>query len=379
MIIKLKELKEPKELKEFVRFPFHLYKQNKYWIPPLIRDEIAVLNAKTNPACMHCDYKYIVAIKKDRIVGRIAGIINWKHIELSGKRTARFCWFDSIDDLQVSKTLFDNIENWAIKKEMDGIVGPMGFTTFERQGILVDGYDEIPTIASSYNYSYYSDHIEILGYTKYKDYLEYEIKAPDVVPRKLTRIVGMIEKRYQYSLVKAGSRKDLAPYATQAIQLINVAYQSILGFVPMTQQQIDFFIKKYFPIVHPDFTTLVKNDNNQIVGFLLSMPSLSDAYKKANGRLFPFGLYHILKAIRHPSRIDILLVGVLPEHQNKGVSALFLNELAKACLRRNIGIVESNGLLEENIKIQDFRKYFTCRLHKRRRLYCKSFIEATEC
>lgn len=372
MPLKLEEIKRKKDFKKFVRFPFRLYRNNKYWIPPLVKGELDVLRPDRNPAFEHCEAKYLLAYKNGKVVGRIVGIINHLYVKTTGKLQARFGWFDFEDDEEVSKALLNHIENWALEKGMSELIGPIGFTTFDRQGMLVEGFNQLPTISSTYNYDYYSKHMVQHGYRKKTDYLEYEIKTPTQIPDKSRQIAEIVEKRYKLRPLQAKSRKELIPYADKIFHVINEAYRPILGFVPLTIKQSDFFVKKYFTVIHPLYTTAVLDNNQQMVGFQIAMPSLSMAFQKARGRVFPFGIFHIAKAIKKPERIDVLLVGVLPEFQNKGVNAFFFNELTRTCIKKNIALVESNGLLEGNQKIQNFLKYFKAKVHKRRRLYIKA-------
>ena len=372
MSLELKEVKNPKDLKKFVLFPFSLYKDNDTWIPPLIKGELETLNPDKNPAFEHCEAKYVLAYKDGKIAGRIAGIVNSRFIKYWKKKWARFCWLDFIDDKEVSKALFQDIEDWARSKGMEGINGPMGFSTFEQQGMLIHGFDELPTIASAYNYPYYPKHLENLGYEKETDYVEYEVKAPDKIPEKAVRICDIILKRHKLKTLKVKSKKDLLPYADQVFDVVNAAYSPLFGFVPLTKKQIDHFVNKYFSFIQPEYTTVVLDKNDKVIGFQISMPSLSKAFQKAKGKLLPFGFMPILKAMKNPERIDIMIVGVLPEYQSKGVNSLFMTDLTKKCIEKGIKYAESNAELEENIKVQNFWRYYDARQHKRKRIYFKS-------
>lgn len=372
MSIEIKPVENLQELKQFVLFPYSLYNNHEFWVPPLIRSELEEMRSDINPAFEHCEARFVVAYKNDRIVGRIAGIVNHLYIQHWQKKLARFYWFDFIDDFEVSGALLKDIEQWALSKGLDGLIGPMGFTSFEKQGVLVEGFDELPTISSAYNFAYYSDHLVRHGYAKEKDYLEYVISVPDDIPEKSVQIADMVASRYHLRALKAKSKKELLTYTRQVFKVINHAYQSIHGFVPLTPRQIDYTVHRFSSIIMPDYTTAVLNENDQVVGFQIAMPSLSHAFQKAKGKLFPFGFIHIANAIRKPSKIDLLLVGVLPEYLNKGVNAFFMNAMNRICLQKKIRYAESNGILEDNLKIQTFRKYFNARQHKRRRLYVKS-------
>ncbi len=373
MPIEVREAEDLKGLKKFVRFPFELYKTNKYWVPPIIKNELDNLRRDKNPAFDHCEAKYFLACQNGKIVGRIAGIINHRYIEHWEKKYARFSWFDFIDDLEVSESLLKEVEKWAKSKGLKGILGPMGFSSFDQMGMLVYGFDELPTFSSSYNYDYYPKHMEKLGYKKEMGYVEYEVKSPGSIPEKAIRLNDIIMKRLKLKLLKVKSKRELLPYAEQIFEVVNAAYKPLFGFVPLTDKQIDHFVKKYFSFIQPDYTTAVLDKNDRVVGFQISMPSLSRAFQKANGRLFPFGFIHLLKAMKNPVRIDILLVGILPEYQNKGVNALFMTDLTKKCLEKGILYGESNPELEENVRVQNFWRYYDTRQHKRKTIYLKKW------
>ncbi len=377
MSIELREATSLRDIRKFVRFPFKLYRGNEYWIPSLIKGDIDNLRADRNPAFDHCDARYMLAYRDGEIVGRIAGIINHRFIKKWDRKYARFCWFEFIDDLEVSGALIADIEAWARSKGMEGINGPVGFTTFEQLGILIYGFDELPTFSSTYNHPYYPDHLEHHGYGKDVDYVEYEVASPDGVPEKVTRISDITRKRLKLKLLQADSRKDLLPYASQVFDVINAAYEPLFGFVPLTEKQVDLFVKKYFSFILPEYTTIVLDQDDQVVGFQISMPSLSRAFQKARGRLYPFGFRHLLKAMKNPDRIDILLVGIRPEYQGKGVNALFMTEMTATCAEKGIKWAESNAELEENIKVQNFWRYFDARHHKRKRVFMKAFEDGS--
>jgi GNAT superfamily N-acetyltransferase len=371
MSIELKEATSKQERKKFVLFPYSLYKNNRYWVPPLIRDQLSTLDPDKNPVFEHCEAIYLLAYRDNRIVGRIAGIINHKSIEIWGKKQARFCWFDFIDDEEVSGSLLYRIEQWALAKGMEALYGPMGFATFDQQGMLVEGFEELATTFSSYNYDYYPVHMEKHGYKKEADYVEFEIDATKGVHEKVERICTIIMKREQLRLLEGNSKKAYRSYINQVFEVINAAYSPLYGFVPLTEKQIDMYVKKISSFIDTDFVTFVVDKTDRLIGFQLSMPSLSRALQKAKGRVFPFGFIHILRALKKPKSIDLLIVGVLPEYQNKGVTAVFMNDLTRAAARRGIYIAETNAELEDNVKITSFWKYYQARQHKRKRVYIK--------
>lgn len=372
MPVELREVRDRRELMAFINFPFSLYKDNKYWVPPLIRRDLKMFNPDKNPAYEHCEARYVLAYLDGQVAGRIAGIINHEYNRRWNRKTARFCWFDFIDNREVSGALLRDTEQWALSRGLECLYGPMGFTTFEKQGILVEGYNELPTASSVYNFEYYPDHLEALGYVKDHDYIECSMQPPLNVPERIEQINGAISRRYGLKVLHARSHKELMKYAVQVLEVLNAAYEPLVGFVPLSPKQIEYTIKTYSSVLKPDYVTLVLNGNDKVVGFQIAIPSLSRALQKSRGRLFPWGFYHITKAIRRPELLDMMLVGVLPEYQNKGVNALFMAEVIRSCARKKIRVAESNGMLEENQKILGYMSQFTSRQHKRRRLYFKT-------
>jgi len=371
MPIEIKEVTSRRELRQFIDFPYRLYRKDPRWIPPLIRGEKESLDPKKNPSFDHCETFLLLALKGGKVVGRIAGIINHRYNEQWNKRVARFSWFDLEDDREVSRGLFDALEQWARQHGMEEMVGPMGFTTFDHEGLLIKGFDEIPTFAGGYNYPYYQTHLEALGFQKEIEYVEYELTVPSVIPEKVITISRIVTERYGLRVLEYRSTKDLLPYAEQIFQVINAAYRPLFGFTELTDKQIRYFVKKYFSVVRPEYTTVVVDKNDQVLGFQISMPSLSRAFQKANGRLFPLGWYYMTRAIRNPERLDLLLTGILPEYQNKGVNALFMYHLTRAAIAHGIKYAESNNELEDNVKIQSLWKPYDRRQHRRSRIYSK--------
>ena len=372
--LEILEVKTLRDLKKFVRFPFRLYKSSPFWIPPLISGELDTLRKDRNPAFEHCEAVYYLAVKNNSIAGRIAGIINNRFIERWEKKWARFCWFDFIDDEEVSKQLLRSVETWARNKGMDGITGPMGFSTFERQGIVVKGFDDLPTFSSVYNYPYYPEHLEKHGYAKQVDYVEYLVKVPSEVPEKAVKLRNLILERYRLRTLEVKTKKEMLQYGRPVFEVINAAYRPLFGFIPLTEKQIDYYLKKYGPFLFPDYVTAVLDENDRLVGFQVSIPSLSRAFRKARGHLYPFGFRHFVRAFRNPEKIDIMLVAVHPDYQNKGVNSVFMTDLTSICIRKGIKYAESNGELEENQRVQNFWRYYDANQYKRNRVYFKSLV-----
>jgi len=371
MEIVIKKVTSRHDLKKFISFPYKLYAENKYWVPPLRFDEMNTLSKDKNPAFDFCEAKYWLAHKEGKIVGRIAGIINNRYIEKWGNKYARFGWIDFIDDKEVAKTLLDTVENWAKEKGMEAIEGPLGFTDLDYEGMLVEGFEELGTMAAIYNYPYYPEHIEKHGYQKEVDWVEFEIKTPKEVPEKIERIANIALKRNHLKVLKTRKRKDLLPYAKDMFNVLNMSYENIFGFVPLTEKQIDVYVKQYFGFIRPEYISMIFDKDDRVAAFGITMPSFSKALQKTNGRLFPFGFIHLLRAMKNNDVIDLYIIGVRPDLQGKGVNAIMFNELIKIIVNNKFVKAETNYELENNYKVQAQWKYFEKRQHKRRRCYIK--------
>jgi len=369
--LQIKEVQNKKDLKKFISFPYDLYKGNKYWVPPLRFDEMNTLDWNKNPAFDFCEAKYWLAYRDGKIVGRIAGIINNKYIEKWGNKYARFGWIDFIDDVEVLKALISTVETWASEKGMEAVEGPLGFTDLDYEGMLIEGFEELGTMAGIYNYPYYPQYIEKLGYKKEVDWLEFEIKTPDSVPEKIERIAEISLKRNKLSVLDIKKKKDLLKYANDMFHVLNSSYEHIFGFVPLTERQIDVYIKQYFGFVKPEYISIILDKNDKVAAFGITMPSFSKALQKCRGRLFPFGFIHLLKAMYKNDTLDLYIIGVRPDLQGKGVNAIMFNELIKIISGHSFVKAETNYELETNTKVQAQWKFFDKRQHKRRRCYKK--------
>ena len=373
MSVTVQEVSSRKELKRFVKFPFKLFAKCKYWVPPLILTEMQTLRKDINPAFDYCEAKYWLAYKDGEIVGRIAGIINQRSIDKWGQRLVRIGWVDFIDDMEVSKALFDTVENWAKDRGMEGTHGPLGFTDLDNEGLLVEGFDKLPTIANIYNFQYYLSHFEKHGYSKIEDWIQYLFNASQPIPEKVQRINTLILQKYNLRVLKFASVREVLPRAKEVLEVLNEAFTNLYGFVSLTDREIDYYIKQNFSFIKPEFVCFIADASDKIIGFGISMPSLSRAMQKAKGRLFPFGFIHILKALRKNDTIDLYLNGVLPEWQNKGVHSLYYSELNKAYIHNNIKTAISNPQLESNTNAISAWKSYDKELYLRRRCYRKMF------
>lgn len=372
MSVVVQEVVSRSELKRFVKVPFDLYRNHPCWIPPLIREELINFSRDRNPAFEHCSAKMWLALRDGKPVGRIAGIINRRYIERWGNRFARFGWVDFIDDAEVVDALFDTAEQWARNEKMTAIHGPLGFTDMDHEGMLVEGFGELGTMATIYNYPYYPAHVERRGYRKDVDWVEYEIQVPTEIPEKAIRIAELAAERRGVHVLAARNAKEVLPYARQIFDVINEAYKDLYGFVQLNDRQIDYYTKMYFPNIDPEWVKVLLDSENKVAGIVIAMPSLSRALQKARGRLLPFGMFHLLYAMKRPRTLDLYLGAVRPDLQGKGADAFLITELAKSTIRHKIRSAESNIELEENKLVQAHWKIFDRRQHKRRRCYIKN-------
>ena len=374
--IKLVDKKNKQELKTFIRFNYELYKNNPYSVPDLYQDMLNTFNPKINAAFEFCEADYFLAYKDGKLVGRVAAFINKKANETWEKNEVRFGWIDFVDDLEVSKALLDTVEKWGKERGMATILGPLGFTDFDAEGMLIEGYDQLSTMATIYNYPYYPEHMGKLGFEKDADWVEYKIYIPeDGIPEKHRRISEIIMKKYDLRILKCKSSKMLARDYGQAIfDLMNEAYAPLYGYSELSQGQIDQYIKMYLPIVDLRMIPLIVDREGKLIGVGISMPSLSIALQKAKGKLFPFGWFHLAKSlfIKRSKVLDLLLVAVKPEYQNKGVNALLFYDLIPVLHKMGFEYGESNPELEMNGKVQSQWSYFKREQHKRRRAYKKT-------
>ena len=374
MAVTIKPVKTRKELKQFIRFNYELYKENPYSVPDLYEDMLGTFDPKRNAAFEFCEAEYFLALRDGEIVGRVAAIINNRANEKWDVKAVRFGWIDFIDDIEVSKTLLDTVEKWGREHGMSEIQGPLGFTDFDAEGMLIEGFDRISTMATIYNYPYYPVHMEQLGYEKEADWIELLIKVPDEVPDKIKRIAGMVAKRFELKAEKLSSNRELErKYGQDIFDLVNKCYAPLYGYSPLSSKQIEQYIKMYLPLVDRRMITLITEKSGKLVGVGVSIASLAVALQKAKGRLFPFGWFHILKAlfVKRPTRLDFLIVAIDPEFQGKGVNAMIINEILPNYIKMGFKDVESNPELENNNKVQAQWEMFEREQHKRRRAYKK--------
>lgn len=381
--IQIKRVETKKDLKQFIEFHYDLYKGNPYDVPNLYSDEVNTLSKDKNAAFDFCEAEYFLALKEGKIVGRVAAIINHKANEKWKKKDVRFGWIDFIDDIEVSRALFEAVEEYGRKKGMDDIVGPLGFTDMDPEGMLTWGFDKLGTMATIYNYEYYPQHMEKLGgWEKDNDYVEYYLVVPEKSPEKYTKIAEMVEKRYNLHVRKL-TKKDIfqGGYGKKLFDLINLTYSDLYGFSELTDRQIDQYVKMYFPFADLNLVTVIEDGNkdNQLAGLGITIPSLSRALQKCRrGRLFPFGWWHLLRAIKFHKTdgVDLLLMGFLPEYRSKGANALLFADLIPRYVDYGFKWGETQVEMESNEGVQSQWGPLDPINHKKRRCYRRSLTLA---
>ncbi|MBR1594084.1 MAG: N-acetyltransferase [Alloprevotella sp.] len=373
MSIEIKKVTTKRELKTFIRFNYEFYKDNPYSVPDLYEDMLGTFSQEKNPAFEFCEADYFLAYKEGRLVGRVAAIINRRANETWDKHAVRFGWIDFEDDLEISRALIDTVKAWGKERGMTQLEGPLGFTDMDAEGMLIEGFEELSTMATIYNHPYYPRHMEQLGLEKAADWVERKIYIPEEIPEKHQRISRIVAEKYGLHVRKLRSRKEAFQNNTahRIFELINEAYAPLFGYSRMTEHQIDDYVKQYIPILDLRMVTLVEDAEDNIVAVGISMPSMSRALQKAHGRIFPFGWWHLLKALKwkRDEMLDLLLIGVHPDYQSKGVNALIFADLIPVYNQMGFKYAESNPELEINENVQKQWQYFEVKQHKRRRCF----------
>ncbi len=374
MSVEIREIDSTRsQLKEYVKFGIDLYKGNDFFVPPLIYDEIDTLSPDKNPAFEYCTAKSWMAYRDGKPVGRITGIVNSIVNDRTGSHDLRFGFMDFIDDDEVVDALFNELMRWGKSQGLNSIVGPMGLSDMDHEGMLTYGFDELGTMATIYNYPYYPRHMERLGFRSDAEWVEYRMTVPDRIPDQLQRVGDIVRRKYRLRTIKFTSSKKLKEQYGQALfELINEAYDSLYGYSPLTKRQIDYYISIYLPILRLENVCVIVDADDKLVGVGISIPSLSRALQKSRGRLFPFGWTHLLKALYRPNdTVDLLLVAVKPEYQSKGVNALLFTDLIPVYIKNGYRWAESNPELAENENVQQQWKFFERRQHRRRTAFRK--------
>lgn len=373
MTVEIKKVSNKAELKKFIRFNYEFYKDNPYSVPDLYDDMLNTFSPQKNAAFEFCEADYFLAMREGKIVGRVAAIINHRANETWNKKVVRFGWIDFVDDLDVSRALIDTVKQWGRERGMNEIEGPLGFTDMDAEGMLIDGFDQLSTMATIYNYPYYPEHMNLLGLERSADWVEMKVYIPDAIPEKHKRISAIIAQKYKLHIRKITSRKEIKEtgIAHDIFRLINKAYTPLFNYSQMTERQINQYVNMYVPVLDLRMVSIVENEQNEIVAVGISMASLSEALQKAKGKLLPFGWFHLLKALKwkRPKMLDLLLVAVRPDYQGKGVNALLFTDLIPVYQELGFEYAETNPELEMNDKVQNQWQYFKTEQHKRRRCF----------
>ncbi|MFV0506882.1 MAG: N-acetyltransferase [Bacteroidales bacterium] len=372
MALSIIEVTNKKQLKDFVNFPFMLYKNDDNWIPPLKSDELNAIRLDNNIFRQFCDFNCWLAISEGEVVGRIMTIINKEYNNTHNSQQGRFSRIEFINDLKVSELLINTAIKWLRSKGCNQIVGPLGFTNFDNQGLLIEGFDFLPSIASVYHKHYYQEHFEKLNFNKDKDWIEFRLTIPNPVDPKIIRVKEIICKRKELSVISFKSNKDLLKYKTKIFNILNEAFNELYSFATLSPELIDYYAEKYFGFINPEFVKVITDKNDEVLGFIIGLPSMSKAMKKANGKLFPFGFYHLTNAQKKNDTMDILLTAVRPDQQGLGLPALLIAELQQTMIDYNIFEAETTGMLEDNHQAIQHWKHYENIQHKRRRSYVKN-------
>ena len=372
-MIEIIEVTSRQQYRAFFQFPFDLYRNCPQWVPTVTKEEMDIFDPQKNAVFEHAMARLFLAKKKGKIVGRIAAMINWVEVEKLKKTKVRFGWYDTIDDLEISQKLIETVEAVAIAEGMTYIEGPMGFSNMDKAGLLVRGYEHMNTMITWYHYPYQKIHLERLGLKKQSEWIEFKIDIYDAKdsPEKVKKFARVIKARYKLKTLAFKTTKDVEPHVDKMFELLNQTYNKLQSFVPIQKHQIEVYKKKYLPYVHPDFIKCVVDENDEMIGFAITMPAFTKALKRINGKMFPFGFYHLWRALRKNNRASFYLIGIKESYQSKGVTAIIFQDIQEMFNKRGITEVETNPELEENKAIQSMWKNYKHELHKRRRTYRK--------
>ncbi|MFD2725933.1 GTP cyclohydrolase [Hyunsoonleella rubra] len=370
-MISIKEVTTKKDLKAFVKFPFKLYKDSKYWTPPIISQEMKTFDKDENPVFLDANAQLFLAYRNNEIVGRVAAIVNWLEVKKQNERRMRFGWFDFIDDLEVSQALFDKVESIGKAHDLEFTEGPLGFSNLDKVGVIDEGYEALSPMVTWYNHPYYIKHYEAAGYHIEKAYVESRFEFSNVKPETFLKANELIKKRYQLKPLNFTKTKEVMPYVDGMFDLFNETYAGLSSFVEVTDIQKDYFKKKFISFVNPEYIKFIMDKDDKPIAFAVVMPSFAKALQKAKGKLFPFGLIHILKARKNSKEAIFYLIGIHPDYQNKGVHALIFNEYYNTLTAKGVKTCYRTPELADNIAIRQIWKHFNPEVFRKRKTYRK--------
>lgn len=371
--VSILEVKNTDQLKKFVKFPMDLYKNNPYYVPSFIKEEMKIWDPKENPALNYSESKQFLALKDDKIVGRIAVIINHKEEKELGIKKVRFGWIDFIDDVEVSTALIQKAKDYAKEHNINMIEGPMGFTNLDKAGMLTMGFEKIATMIGIYNHEYYPKHLENLGLSKEKEWVEYEMNFPKILPEKVEKFSGLIAQKYNLKVLHFKSKEEILPYVEPMFKLLDETYKHLSTYTTISDEQIQTYKEKFLPYIDKNYVICVVDQNDQLISFAITMPSYSKALQKAKGKLLPWGWWHLLQAGKKNDRANFYLIGIHPEYQRRGVTAIIFKEIFVRFTKMGIEFAETNPELEENKSVQLLWQEYNPVNHKRRRTYSLKF------
>lgn len=366
-MIDIREVDNRAALKQFIRFPRELYQSCPYYVPALDKAEEKLLTR--HPALTFCDLRLWLALRGHKVVGRIAGIINHRCNELKSQRRIRFAWFDTVQDPEVAEALFHTVEEWGRREGLEEICGPSRFSNMEKQAMLVDGFDHITSLGADYNFSYYPEYMDFMGFRKEVDYVQFKVKVTPVSER-ITRMAGILSEKYHIRIRKIKDKEQLKRDGYAFLNVLNESYHNIFNFIPLTREEMTWVIEENLSVGVLDLISFLEDENGRLVGIAFCIPSLNQAFRKANGKMWPFGAFHILRALRRNKNVDMLLTGVLPEYAHTGIHAIYHKQLHEAFLQHGFEYAYTSQQLEDNIAARIWQKY-DAEVISRRRCYVK--------
>jgi hypothetical protein len=370
MTLKIVKVVSKSDYKDFAKLPFKIYKGNNFWVPPILKDEIKSFDPRKNPALEYCKIQLWLAKSEGKTVGRIGAIINTEYNKKVGEKLGRFSRLEFIDNEDVFRALMDTAVGWLKEEGMVKVHGPLGFSNLDNQGMLIEGFDHLASVGSVYHMAYYKKHMEDYGFEKENDWVEFRLTLGEQAIQKGIRGSKIVKKRYGFEAVSFKSNKEIIPYVNELFQILNLAYSKLPYVSPFNEKTIKHYTDKYFKIINPRYVRMVKKED-KIVGFLVAVPSLSEAMQKANGKLFPFGFLHVLKAMRRPKVLDLFLAGVLMEYDYAGVPVIMFAEIHEAMAKDGIKYIETTGVFETNHNVINNWNNYNPYQHKRRRCFVK--------
>lgn len=365
-MVTVKEIHSKKDFKAFVKFPFKLYKGSKYWIPPIIKEELATFDKTKNPVFNDAEARFFLAYKNNEIVGRIAAIINWIEVNQNHQKKMRFGWFDVVDEIEVTRALLEKVHEIGKSHQLEYMEGPVGFSNLDKVGIMTEGFDELGSMITWYNFPYYANHFKELGYEVAKTYSENKMDFTKIEPESFEKIQDLIRKRYNLKALNFTKNKDILKYTDDMFEVFSKSHSKLSSFVEINKEQRDYFKKKFIGFLNPEYVKFILDKDDKLIAFGIVTPSYEKALQKMNGKLFPFGFLHLLHAKKHAKNVTFYLIGVLPEYQNKGVTAIIFKEFFDTFKVKNVEWCIRGPELDDNVAIHQIWKHFNPIIYKRR-------------